>query len=70
MMKTASSPLDILRESLGTLPEPVANPPLVMVSGLPGTGKSYFCRYLLERADTSRDIRPVMDKIVREVNRK
>jgi len=35
-----------LRESLGSLPEPVVRPSLVVVSGLPGTGKSYFCRRL------------------------
>ncbi len=38
-----------LRESLGPLPEPVVRPSLVVVSGLPGTGKSYFCRRLAER---------------------
>jgi len=34
---------------LGKLPEPVAKPALVVVSGLPGTGKSHFCRRLAER---------------------
>lgn len=38
-----------LRESLGKLPEPVVRPSLVMVAGLPGTGKSHFCRALAER---------------------
>lgn len=38
-----------LVESLAGLPEPVARPVLVVVSGLPGTGKSYFCRRLAER---------------------
>ena len=38
-----------LRHSLGPLPEPVVRPSLVVVSGLPGTGKSYFCRRLAER---------------------
>ena len=38
-----------LTESLGELPEPVAEPALIVVSGLPGTGKSYFCRKLVER---------------------
>lgn len=38
-----------LAESLGPLPEPVAYPALVVVSGLPGTGKSYFCGKLAER---------------------
>lgn len=41
-----------LRESLGELPEPMVNPPFVVVSGLPGTGKSYFCRKLAERLDS------------------
>ena len=38
-----------LLESLGPLPEPAARPFFIAVSGLPGTGKSYFCRRLLER---------------------
>jgi predicted kinase len=38
-----------LIESLGQLPEPVASPVLVAVSGLPGTGKSYFCSQLANR---------------------
>jgi len=38
-----------LRLGLNGLPEPVANPVLVIVSGLPGTGKSYFSRKLAER---------------------
>jgi predicted kinase len=38
-----------LRQSLGNLPEPQVEPPLVVVSGLPGSGKSYFCRKLAER---------------------
>lgn len=38
-----------LKESLRDLPEPVAQPPFVVVSGLPGTGKSYFCHRLAER---------------------
>jgi predicted kinase len=43
------SDVDRLAESLGEVPEPVAEPVLVVVSGLPGTGKSYFCRRLTER---------------------
>jgi len=39
-----------LMKSLGPLPEPVVKPSLVVISGLPGTGKSYFCRRLAERA--------------------
>lgn len=38
-----------LAESLGQLPEPVVKPTLVVVSGLPGTGKSYFCSRLADR---------------------
>ena len=35
--------------SLGQLPVPQAQPAIIVVSGLPGTGKSYFCRRLAER---------------------
>jgi predicted kinase len=38
-----------LADSLGQLPEPVARPAFIVVSGLPGTGKSYFCGKLAER---------------------
>lgn len=38
-----------LIESLGQLPEPVVAPTLIVVSGLPGTGKSYFSARLAER---------------------
>ncbi len=38
-----------LSGSLGQLPEPVVKPAFVVVSGLPGTGKSYFCAQLAER---------------------
>jgi hypothetical protein len=38
-----------LTESLGELPEPVVRPTFIAVSGLPGTGKSYFCNKLVER---------------------
>jgi len=31
------------------LPEAEANPTIIVVSGLPGTGKSYFCRRLAKR---------------------
>jgi hypothetical protein len=44
-----TSDVEQLASSLGELPEAVAWPALVMVSGLPGTGKSYFCRRLAER---------------------
>lgn len=38
-----------LRESLPPLPDAVVNPAFVVVSGLPGTGKSFFCRKLAEK---------------------
>ena len=43
------SDVERLSESLGQLPEPVAEPVFIVVSGLPGTGKSYFCSKLAER---------------------
>jgi len=38
-----------LTESLGEFPEPEVEPIFIAVSGLPGTGKSYFCHKLVER---------------------
>jgi predicted kinase len=38
-----------LKESLGSLPEAVANPGFVVVSGLPGTGKTFFCKKLADK---------------------
>jgi len=38
-----------LTESLEQLPEPVVKPVFIVVSGLPGTGKSYFCNQLAQR---------------------
>ncbi len=43
------SDVQLLTESLGQLPEPVVKPAFIVVSGLPGTGKSYFCSKLAER---------------------
>ena len=43
------SDVERLSESLGELPEPMIEPAFIAVSGLPGTGKSYFCRKLIER---------------------
>jgi predicted kinase len=43
------SDVEKLAGSLGELPELVVKPVFVVVSGLPGTGKSYFCRRLAER---------------------
>lgn len=50
-MENARLVSDSLRllETLGNLPEPAAKPFLIAVSGLPGTGKSFFCRRLAER---------------------
>lgn len=49
MMAQLAEDVHKLRSSVGELPEPVARPVLVLVSGLPGTGKSYFCRKLAEK---------------------
>jgi len=38
-----------LRESLNALPEPQVLPALIVVSGLPGAGKSFFCHELAEK---------------------
>jgi len=43
------SDVERLIESLGQLPEPVVEPAFIVVSGLPGTGKSYFCGQLAEK---------------------
>ncbi len=43
-----STDLVKIKDSLSTIPEPVVTPPFVVVSGLPGTGKSFFCRRLAE----------------------
>lgn len=49
-MPTLEEDVQRLREALPPLPEPSLHPSLVLVSGLPGTGKSYFSRRLAERA--------------------
>lgn len=43
------SDVRLLAENLGQLPDPEVEPAFIMVSGLPGTGKSYFCKKLAER---------------------
>ncbi len=43
-----------LKQSLGELPEPIVKPFLIVMSGLPGTGKSYFSRRLSERLPCAR----------------
>lgn len=44
--ETVVADVQKLKQGLGELPEPVANPVFVIVSGLPGTGKSHFSRKL------------------------
>jgi len=50
-MEQAQLATDIerLAGNLGQLPPPVSRPVLVVISGLPGTGKSYFSHKLAER---------------------
>ena len=43
------SDVQLLIRSLRQLPEPAVKPAFIVVSGLPGTGKSYFCSKLAER---------------------
>mgnify|MGYP001073675141 CR=1 FL=1 len=45
----ANKDVERLRQSLKGLPQPQVEPPFVVVSGLPGTGKSFFCHKLAER---------------------
>lgn len=47
--ETVVAAVQKLKQGLGELPEPVANPVFVIVSGLPGTGKSHFSRKLAKR---------------------
>ena len=63
MVGSLEADVEKLRQSLNGLPQPQVEPPLIVVSGLPGTGKSFFCRKLAERlsfpiiaSDTSRKI--------------
>jgi predicted kinase len=49
MSGSLNEDVEKLRRSLNGLPQPQVEPPLIMVSGLPGTGKSFFCRKLAER---------------------
>lgn len=50
-MESARAAYDVeqLIESLRQFPEPEAEPSFIVVSGLPGTGKSFFCSRLAER---------------------
>lgn len=49
MASSLDEDVETLRTNLDGLPEPQVAPPLIVVSGLPGTGKSFFCRKLVER---------------------
>lgn len=49
MVTDLASDVEKLRASLGFLPEPIVQPTFVVVSGLPGSGKSFFSRRLAER---------------------
>jgi predicted kinase len=46
---TVAGDVQELKKAMGRLPEPAAKPALIIVSGLPGTGKSYLSRKLAER---------------------
>ena len=50
MQSQLSQDLNRLSQSLRMLPEPVVTPAFIVVSGLPGTGKSFFCRKLAEKS--------------------
>jgi predicted kinase len=41
--------VEVLKKTLGSLPRPTARPVMIMVSGLPGTGKSYFSHCLARK---------------------
>ena len=45
----SSQDIEKLKRSLDSIPEAVANPAFVVVSGLPGTGKTFFCSKLAEQ---------------------
>lgn len=49
MAVSLTGDVEKLRQSLNDLPPAQVEPPLVIVSGLPGSGKSFFCRKLAER---------------------
>jgi len=49
MLRAVDEDVERLKRSIGMLPQPQVNPPLIVVSGLPGAGKSFFCRKLAER---------------------
>ena len=49
MIGSLNEDVELLKQSLNSLPQPQVKPPLIVVSGLPGTGKSFFCHKLAER---------------------
>ena len=49
MLKPSAYNLQNIKASLGNLPEPVLKPALIIISGLPGTGKSFLSRKLAAR---------------------
>lgn len=49
MIGSLNEDVEKLRQNLNGLPQPQVKPPLIVVSGLPGTGKSFFCHKLAER---------------------
>lgn len=49
MASSLCEDIEKLRRSLNDLPEPQVGSPLIVVSGLPGTGKSFFCRKVAEK---------------------
>ena len=48
VLETGKYNLEKLKSSLGDLPEPVLKPVFIIISGLPGTGKSYLSKKLAE----------------------
>ena len=50
MASSLREDVERLRGSLNGLPPPQVGPPLIVVSGLPGTGKSFLCRKVAEKS--------------------
>jgi len=46
---SVTSRVELLTERLGRLPDQVAHPALIIISGLPGAGKTYFAKRLAEK---------------------
>lgn len=49
MASSLEEDVERLKKSLGDLPQPQIEPPFVVLSGLPGTGKSFFCHQLARK---------------------